>query len=284
MMHSSWRLGGSAARRLGVVSCGMLLLAVHVAAAQAPPDLRAERDAWSGWLARSAVSPYAAVAQIAIGSGLTLGPADADLPLPGLGASTVRAASGSITLASPQETRQLPRGRPVRVGRYTFVGGGAADQPLVTVFDSARVRGTPHWYPYDAGLVFVGPLIAPDSARRRRVLSPDGVEVPAEDAGSVVIPLSGRPVRLAVMRLPDPVTGEASLEIYFRDGTNGRGTYPAGRFVALAPAGAGRWRLDFNRARNPFCSYSAAYACPAPWRGNSLPVDIRAGEQYTPKE
>jgi hypothetical protein len=266
------------------MSCGMLLLAAHGAAAQAPPDLRAERDAWSDWLARSAVSPYAAVAQVAIGSGLTLGPTDAELPLPGLGASRIGAINGTITLAGARETRPLPRGRPVRVGRYTFVAGGAADQPLVTVFDSAKARGTPHWYPYDQGLVFVGPLIAPDSAQRRRVLAPDGVEVLAENAGAVVVPLPGGPVRLTVMRLPDPATGEASLEIYFRDGTNGRGSYPAGRFVALTPAGPGRWRLDFNRARNPFCSYSAAYACPAPWRGNSLPVDIRAGEQYTPKE
>jgi uncharacterized protein (DUF1684 family) len=270
--------------RLTLVSWGMFLLAAGTAGAQAPPDLRAERAAWSDWLAHSAVSPYTAVAQVAIGSGLTLGPADAELPLAGFGAAEVRAAGGSITLASARETRQLPRGRPVRAGRYTFVGGGAADQPLVTVFDSAKARGTPHWFPYDASLAFVGPLIAPDSVRRRRVLSPDGVEVQAEDAGSVVIPLSGQPVRLAVMRLPDPVTGETSLEIYFRDGTNGHDTYPAGRFVALTPAGQGRWRLDFNRARNPFCSYSAAYACPAPWRGNSLPVDIRAGEQYTPKE
>ena len=60
------------------------------------------------------------------------------------------------------------------------------------------------------------------------------------------------------------------------------GTYPAGRFVALTPAGGGRYRLDFNRARNPFCAYSSAYACPAPWRGNALPARIAAGEQYHP--
>ena len=54
--------------------------------------------------------------------------------------------------------------------------------------------------------------------------------------------------------------------------TNGAGTYPAGRFVSLVPAGGGRYRLDFNRARNPFCAYSSAYACPAPWHGNTLPA------------
>jgi uncharacterized protein (DUF1684 family) len=86
------------------------------------------------------------------------------------------------------------------------------------------------------------------------------------------------------MRLPDPATGESDLEIYFRDATNGDSTYPAGRFVTLLPAGQGKWRLDFNRARNPFCAYSSAFACPAPWRGNAIPAEVRAGEQYLPKE
>ena len=78
----------------------------------------------------------------------------------------------------------------------------------------------------------------------------------------------------------DPGTGESELEIFFRDSTNGNGTYPAGRFVSLIPLGDGRYRLDFNRARNPFCAYSTAYACPLPWQGNVLPAPVRAGEQY----
>jgi uncharacterized protein (DUF1684 family) len=86
-------------------------------------------------------------------------------------------------------------------------------------------------------------------------------------------------VRLQVRRIP--LGGEESdLEIFFRDETNGRETYPAGRFVSLLPIGGGRYRLDFNRARNPFCAYNAAYACPAPWKGNSIPAPIRAGELY----
>ena len=78
--------------------------------------------------------------------------------------------------------------------------------------------------------------------------------------------------------MPDPVSGEATLEIYFRDLTNGQGSYPAGRFVELIPQADGRYRLDFNRARNPFCAYSSAYACPIPWRGNAIPAPVRAGE------
>ena len=62
--------------------------------------------------------------------------------------------------------------------------------------------------------------------------------------------------------------------------TNGEGTYPAGRFVTLDPLADGRFRLDFNRARNPFCAYSSAYPCPVPWTGNRIEARIEAGEQY----
>ena len=64
------------------------------------------------------------------------------------------------------------------------------------------------------------------------------------------------------------------------DGTSGTGSYPAGRFVTLAPIAGGRYRLDFNRSRNPFCAYNAAYPCPAPWRGNTIAVPVAAGERY----
>ena len=99
------------------------------------------------------------------------------------------------------------------------------------------------------------------------MLGLDGVEVDAVEAGSVVVPIGGTRTRLIVRRLPVSGGEESELEIFFRDATSGNGTYPAGRFVALVPESPGRYRLDFNRARNPFCAYSSAYACPAPWRG-----------------
>ena len=80
----------------------------------------------------------------------------------------------------------------------------------------------------------------------------------------------------------DPAAGRRGVGA--RDLLPGRhqraGTYPAGRFVPLVPARGGRYRLDFNRARNPFCAYSSAYPCPAPWRGNTIPAPVEAGERY----
>jgi uncharacterized protein (DUF1684 family) len=82
-----------------------------------------------------------------------------------------------------------------------------------------------------------------------------------------------------VRRLPGDAD-ETDLQIYFRDATSGQGSYPAGRFVSLTPLRDGRYLVDFNRARNPFCAYSSVYPCPAPWPGNSLSVAVRGGERY----
>ena len=111
---------------------------------------------------------------------------------------------------------------------------------------------------------------------RRRVLRcPQG-------AGFVTLALPTARPRLRVYRVGAADDEEAPLLIFFRDSTNARGSYPAGRFVELIPEGGGRYLVDFNRARNPYCAYSTIFPCPAPWPGNSLATAIAAGERYQP--
>jgi len=112
------------------------------------------------------------------------------------------------------------------------------------------------------------------------VLAADGIETAAAEAGTVTVPIGGTRVRLRVRRIASS-DEESELEVFFRDATNGAGTYPAGRFVSLIPLGGDRYRLDFNRARNPFCAYSTAYPCPAPWSGNTIATAVTGGERYS---
>lgn len=259
-----------------------LAFASRTASAQTRADVAAERSAYDAWLAGAATSPYRAVALQPVGDGLRIGPGG-DLPLDGVGTSRIAPAAGGLVLESPAGRRPLSLHRPAPLGRYTIVAGGTAGRVVVAVYDSQAAAGAPDYYAYDPTLVFTGPLLPASAPRSERLLAPDGVEVEATEAGSVLVPLGGKSTRLRVMRIPDPSTGESELEIYFRDSTNLGGTYPAGRFVSLLPAGEGRYRLDFNRARNPYCAYSSAYPCPAPWRGNSLPAAVPAGEKYKAK-
>jgi uncharacterized protein len=251
--------------------------------AQLPADLARERAAYAEWLATAANSPYLAVAQQPIGPGLRIGPAGSDLPLEGVPEQRITQQGAIVALEGPGGRRVLPRHRPVTLGRFTVVAGGTPGRGVLAVFAPREHRETPAYYPHSPTVVFEGPLVPADTPRTLRILAPDGVDVEATEAGTVVVPIGGVATSLRVMRIPDPGTGESELEIFFRDGTNGRGTYPAGRFVSLVPAGPGRWRLDFNRARNPFCAYSTAYACPAPWRGNAIPIPVEAGERYEAK-
>jgi hypothetical protein len=241
-------------------------------AAQAPADLAAERAAFTDWLVHSPVSPYAAV------SAAPLDPAGVGLELGDRTARIVER-NGAAWLEGAGAPRVLPRNRPALVGTTTVLVTGEPPRSRVMLFGAGRRAVAPAYYPYDPALVFSGTLVAPTAPGSERVLTPDGVEVEATAAGTVTVPLGGG-TTLRVLRLPDPGSEESSLEIYFRDGTSGTGSYPAGRFVTLAPIAGGRYRLDFNRSRNPFCAYNAAYPCPAPWRGNTIAVPVAAGERY----
>ncbi|MCB8985369.1 MAG: DUF1684 domain-containing protein [Ardenticatenaceae bacterium] len=88
---------------------------------------------------------------------------------------------------------------------------------------------------------------------------------------------------------------EATLTIYsdpqgydfflpFRDATNGRSTYGAGRYLdnhrpGLQQLSDDMFEVDFNYSYNPYCAYNTAYSCPLPPHENWLSVPIRAGEK-----
>ncbi|HEX2220309.1 MAG TPA: DUF1684 domain-containing protein [Gemmatimonadales bacterium] len=266
--------------RFQAAGVALVSLAGSLAAQSTPPDVARERAAYTEWLATAPNSPFAAVAQQPIGPAVRLGPADADVPLEGVAEHRVRERGGVVTLEGPEGSRPLPLGRPVALGSYFVTAGGVAGRRVLTVYGPIRAENQAEYYPYDSGLVFTGPLSPPKQPGRLRVLALDGVETEAAEAGTVTVPIGRRPVRLKVRRIPTGMEDESELEIYFRDDTNGRGTYPAGRFVALVPLPDGRYRLDFNRARNPFCAYSSAFPCPAPWRGNTIEAKVEAGERY----
>ena len=254
--------------------------ALAAQATPAAPDDARERAAYMAWLTTAPTSPLAAIAQQPIGTGLRLGPPDADVPLDGVAEQRVTQQGGAVTLMVAGGRRPIGRGVPIRLGGYTLTVDGPPGRAVLTVFGSRHRGKTPLYYEQQRSLVFVGDLLPPETRGTVRVLGVDGVEVDAAEAGSVVVPIRGERVRLRVRRLPTAGGEESELEIFFRDGSNGRGTYPAGRFVPLMPERDGRYRLDFNRARNPFCAYSSAYPCPAPWRGNTITAPVEAGERY----
>jgi uncharacterized protein len=95
-------------------------------------------------------------------------------------------------------------------------------------------------------------------------------------SGAVVFSIGGREYRLDAV----DEEGEADMFLIFGDRTNGTATYGAGRFLyAPRPGPDGKTVVDFNKAYNPPCAFTAYATCPLPPSQNRLPVAITAGEK-----
>lgn len=257
-----------------------LFLLTSAVAAQVPADVAMERAGYTAWLKKAPNSPLAAVAQQRVGDGVRLGPEGSDIPLPGIEEHRVYSSGAGFVLDGPGGKRSIGRGHPYRIGSYALYLTGTQSGTVLTVFSDQPRKEPPGYYDYDPAMVFTGPLTRAGQSERVRLLGSDGIETEAIEVGTFQLPL-GKGTSLRVFRIPVAGGDESELEIFFRDGTNGHGSYPAGRFVSLVPASNGSFRLDFNRARNPYCAYSPVYACPLPWRGNGIDQPIAAGERYS---
>jgi uncharacterized protein (DUF1684 family) len=94
--------------------------------------------------------------------------------------------------------------------------------------------------------------------------------------GALVFTLQGQEFRI------DPILeqGEKDYFIIFKDGTSGKETYGAGRYLyAHPPDASGKTVVDFNKAYNPPCAFTPYATCPLPPRQNRLPIRIEAGEK-----
>lgn len=262
---------------------GLLLAGATALLSAQAVDLARERTEYATWLATAPLSPFAAVAVQPIGTGLVLGPADADIPLQGVARARVIEERGSVSLDDGKQRRALHRGASVTLGGYRLLIAGGPGRTQLVVYGPPRAPHAPAYYPPQPGLAFTALLEPPGRRGVFRTLGFDGLESEATEAGFVTLTLPSGPARLRVYRMGSPDDDEADLQIFFRDSTSGHGTYPAGRFVTLDPAGGGRYRIDLNRARNPFCAYNTVFPCPAPWPGNTIPASVTAGEKYDSK-
>lgn len=114
----------------------------------------------------------------------------------------------------------------------------------------------------------------PDSLN---IISVLGMETRMEHPGDVHFTLKGKPYSLMVIR--EPEDHGKDLFVMFTDSTNRKETYPATRYVWVAPADSlGRTIIDFNKAFNPPCAFTKFATCPFPPKGNHLSLRVEGGE------
>ncbi len=94
--------------------------------------------------------------------------------------------------------------------------------------------------------------------------------------GALIFDVGGTTYRI------DPILekGETDLFVIIADGTTGKETYGAGRYLYVSPPDkAGKVVIDFNKAYSPPCAFTNYATCPLPPQQNRLPLRIEAGEK-----
>lgn len=137
------------------------------------------------------------------------------------------------------------------------------------------------WFDVAAKMNVPATFVPYPSGKKLKIVNVLGEITDEEVAGRLSFTVGGRKVSFDALGEPK----DKELFIIFNDKTaasDGSGSYPAGRFLVVnRPAkGSNKTNVDFNRAYNPPCAFSAYTSCPLPPEQNQLKVKIEAGEKY----
>ncbi len=128
------------------------------------------------------------------------------------------------------------------------------------------------WYPVDPSWRVHAKFVPWDKPHTVTFDTEVGVKEMDESPGYVVFQRDGKEYRL------EPVKDDDDLWFVMRDGTSGKTTYGASRFLYAPMPKDGYVDLDFNRAENPPCVFTAYATCPLPPPQNRIALSVTAGE------
>jgi len=134
------------------------------------------------------------------------------------------------------------------------------------------------WYPVDPAWRIQAKFVPWDKPHPLTFDTAVGVKERDESPGYVSFQRNGKRFTM------EPVVDGKQLWFVMRDGTSGKTTYAASRFLYadLPKDGvqkSGMVDLDFNRAENPPCVFTDFATCPLPPPQNRLALEVTAGEQ-----
>jgi uncharacterized protein (DUF1684 family) len=170
----------------------------------------------------------------------------------------------------------LVPGNRLEVGplRLVYLGGS-----MLSVQDAAKpellaYKGL-HYLPTDWRYRVEASFEPAESNRTLRLETTTGGERDLPFRGVLRFQVHGKPYSLEAFAL-----GERPSDYFviFRDASNGKKSYGAGRFLWVKGAVDGRTIVDFNQAWNPLCAYSDGFNCPLAPPENRLPIEISVGE------
>jgi uncharacterized protein (DUF1684 family) len=172
------------------------------------------------------------------------------------------------------------KGKPteIRTGTQTFYLIKREERFGIRVKDSEsdarrNFKGL-HWFPVDESYKVAARLEAFPEPKEILVPNVLGGSFKMKSPGILKFSLKGKEYAL------QPVDeGDGTLFMIFRDTSSENETYKAGRFLYADKPVNGEAVLDFNKAENPPCAFTPFATCPLPPPGNSLAIEIKAGEK-----
>ena len=183
----------------------------------------------------------------------------------------------TVTMADDHSTRPAV----LRAGSVTYRVISRGGKLALRVKDSAYVlrrdfKGL-EYFPLDTAMRVLAHLVPHATPRTVRILNVIGQAEEYRSPGMLEFMVGGTAYHLAATYEGKDTT---QYFVIFRDATSSSTTYPAGRFMYATPAdSAGYTILDFNRAYNPPCAFTAFATCPLPPAENVLRVALTAGEK-----
>lgn len=166
-------------------------------------------------------------------------------------------------------------------GALTVVRRGARKGLRVRHADAATRLGFGNieYWPIDPRWLLDARFQAHPEGRTIEIASITGGAEAMANPGVVAFERDGATWRLEALAGVD-----GALFLILADRTSGHGSYGAGRYLDVdAPDAQGHVKLNFNRAYNPPCAFTAFATCPLPPPENRLDLAVTAGEMaYAP--
>ena len=137
-----------------------------------------------------------------------------------------------------------------------------------------------NYYRPDPDFIFKSKLIQYDVQDTVSILGTKGETRPAILLGFLELKKDDKVHKVNVYKSFSR-TGEPYYSIWFTDKTTGDETYGVGRYLdfELNENSDFIYTIDFNRAYNPYCAYSAMFTCPIPRPEDYIDMAIEAGEK-----
>lgn len=137
-----------------------------------------------------------------------------------------------------------------------------------------------NYYEPNPEFIFKSRLIEYDIQDTVQILGTKGETRPTIVLGYVELAKDNKVHKINVYKSFDR-TGSSYYSIWFTDRTTGNETYGVGRYLdfQLNENPDFIYTIDFNKAYNPYCAYSAMFTCPIPRTEDYIDMEIEAGEK-----